>query len=333
MAKIIQDINIAVKEILNGNIIALPTETVYGLAADALNRDAVMKIFKAKKRPSFNPLIVHLYEIGEMKKYVSEIPPAFIKLYKAFSPGPITFIMKKRNNIPDIVTAGLDTVAVRFPSHPIFREILRLSKRPLAAPSANMFGRISPTTADEVKKELNDKVKFILDGGKCSVGIESTVVDLTKNTPKVLRHGFITVEQIEKILKRKIESVGIKTSDKNKIISPGMLASHYSPVKPLLILRSKLPVNINNNDIFLSFKFHDTGFTFINLKLFAGFKEMAFNMFSLLRKADEMRSDFIIIQKAFNRGLGCAVNERLLKASYGEIYFGENNYKIIKKNI
>ncbi|HEY5123791.1 MAG TPA: L-threonylcarbamoyladenylate synthase, partial [Ignavibacteria bacterium] len=200
MARIIKNINIVVKELLAGNVSALPTETVYGLAANALDPDAVLKIFEIKKRPHFDPLIVHIHDISEITKYAKYIPDDVFKLAEKFSPGPITYVIRKKNIIHDLVTAGLNTVAIRIPSHKLFRKVLEKLPFPLAAPSANMFGRISPTDAQEVYKELKNKINYILDGGKSKIGIESTVITFDNNNPVILRPGYITRDMIENIL-------------------------------------------------------------------------------------------------------------------------------------
>ena len=221
MTQITKNIETAVEELINGQVVALPTETVYGLSANALVADSVLKIFEIKKRPQFNPLIVHVSNVTELEKYALNIPDDVYALAEKFSPGPITFVLKKKKIIRDVVTSGLDSVALRIPSHPMFREVLQISEIPLAAPSANMFGRISPTTAKEVMKELEGKVNYVLDGGKCKVGIESTVISFLDDRIKILRPGFITKENIENIIGKKVFRG--KNTD---ITSPGLLKFH-----------------------------------------------------------------------------------------------------------
>ena len=212
MTRIIKNPDIAVKELLKGNVIALPTETVYGLGANGLDRNAVLKIFEVKKRPHFNPLILHVYSTDDFTKYCKNIPDVVYKLAEKFSPGPITFILSKKSIVPDIVTAGLDTVAIRIPSHNLFRIVLKKSGLVVAAPSANLFGRISPTSASDVLKELGGKINYILDGGQSKVGIESTVIGFINGKISILRHGFISEKDINSVTKGSI-----------KILKPGIL--------------------------------------------------------------------------------------------------------------
>jgi len=313
MTKIVKDIDIAVKEILAGNVVAVPTETVYGLGANALNENAVLKIFEAKERPRFNPMIVHIYDVQEIVKYGMDIPEEIYILAEKFSPGPITYIVKKKNSIPDIVTSGNDSVGLRVPAHPVFREVLKESGVPVSAPSANRFGKISPTSAEDVLKELDGRIDYILDGGKCNIGIESTVVSFIDNEIKILRHGFITKEEIENV----IGKVGEKNID--KIISPGLLKSHYAPSTPLY-----LADDINE------IKKHSQKKTgVLDLSKYKNKKEIALNLFSDLRKLDEMNLDMIVYERIVNEGLGMAINERLDKASSGFIRIINDQLSII----
>lgn len=192
------------KNLLNqGELVAIPTETVYGLAANALNEDAVLKIFKAKNRPQFNPLIIHLPFWKDVVQYVNYIPQAAKLLAMHFSPGPITFLLPRKNNIPDMVTAGSDKVAIRIPAHPLTMQLLKQLNYPLAAPSANPFGYVSPTNAMHVYDGLNGKINYILDGGECTVGLESTIVDFDKENVIIRRNGGISKEEIETVLGKK----------------------------------------------------------------------------------------------------------------------------------
>ena len=196
------DINTAGKILSCGGLVAIPTETVYGLAADALNGQAVAKIFAAKGRPMDNPLIVHIAAFEDIDRFslVREIPAAAYTLAQAFWPGPLTIIMRKGKAIPDEVSAGLDTVAIRFPSHPVAQAVIRAAKTPLAAPSANISGSPSPTAAEHVISDMNGKIDAVLDGGECAVGLESTVITLAADVPRVLRPGGVTVEQLREVL-------------------------------------------------------------------------------------------------------------------------------------
>jgi L-threonylcarbamoyladenylate synthase len=290
---------------------------VYGLAADALNTDSVIKIFETKKRPDFNPLIVHLSSIEDFKKYTLNIPDEVYKISEKYSPGPITYVIKKNNIIPDIVTAGMDTVALRIPSHPMFREVLKDSGRPIAAPSANMFGKISPTTAEEVKKELDGRIEYILDGGKCPIGIESTVISFAEDRIFLLRPGFVTREDIEKLLGKEIED---KKFNAGKLRSPGLLKSHYAPVTPLYF-----------TDNIEYFKIIKGNIGIVDYSKYKDLKTAALNLFSDLRKADEQKYDYIITSKVENKGLGIAINDRLVKAASGNITLENGQVSFRKK--
>ena len=215
----------AKKNIENNNVIGFPTETVYGLAGNAYSDKSVQKIFNLKKRPAFNPLIIHFKNLEDLKNNVI-LNEDFTKLYRAFCPGPITFILKKKekSKISKIATVGKRTVAVRIPKHKVARNLLNILNFPLAAPSANIASKLSPTSAIDVVDEFKNRIKLVLDGGQCKIGLESTIIDLT-GKPIVLRPGSITIEKINKILKKKIQ---IKKSNKN-IKSPGQLKLHYSP--------------------------------------------------------------------------------------------------------
>ncbi|MBS1493054.1 MAG: threonylcarbamoyl-AMP synthase [Bacteroidetes bacterium] len=298
--QIITDINLVAADILKGNIVGIPTETVYGLGANALDTDAVIKIFEAKERPRFNPLIVHLLNKDNLDEFVEEIPESFLKLYVKFSPGPITYVLKKKKLISDIVTAGNETVAVRFPSHKVFRELLEIVKVPIAAPSANRFGRISPTSAEDVVKEMDGKLKYVLEGGSSDVGIESTVVDLSAELPIVLRHGYISEEEIESV----IGKTGQRISE--KINSPGMLLNHYAPHTPLVIVE-----HLSDLD-----RFEGKNYGILDLNKYSDLKEAAKHLFSDLRRLDEKGFEMILAAKVKDEGIGIAINDRLEKARF-----------------
>lgn len=305
MTKIINDISVVSAEILSGNTVALPTETVYGLGANALNAEAVIKIFEAKHRPRFNPVIVHVKSVEEFEKYGENIPGAVYKLAEKFSPGPISYVVKKKKLIPYIVTAGSETVALRIPSHELFQKVLKETGVPICAPSANRFGKISPTTAEEVLKELDGKIRYILDGGRCSVGIESTVVSFIEEEVKILRHGYITREQIEEITGK----TGVWNKPEN--ISPGMLKIHYAPETPLYFV----------NDFEEIKKIKDRKIGILDFSKYRDNGETALNLFSDLRMLDEGGFDFIVCMKTDGIGIGAAINERLEKAGKG--YLGK----------
>ncbi len=231
-----------VAEILkNGGLAGIPTETVYGLAANALDGAAVAKIFEAKGRPADNPLIVHIADFGDIEKFnlVSEIPEAAKTLAKHFWPGPLTIIMKKGEAIPDEVSAGLGTVAIRFPCHPDARRIIEAANLPLAAPSANLSGSPSPTTARHVMNDMDGRIDAVLDGGECSVGLESTVITLAGTVPAVLRPGGVTVEQLREVL-GEVEvddAVLNQLADGKPAASPGMKYKHYAPKANVVLLK------------------------------------------------------------------------------------------------
>lgn len=224
-----------------GGLAAIPTETVYGLAADALNGAAVAKIFAAKGRPMDNPLIVHVAEFEDIERFalVREIPEAAKKLAKVFWPGPLTIIMKKGGVIPDEVSAGLDTVAIRLPSHPSARAIIKAADTPLAAPSANLSGSPSPTTAQHVMNDMDGKIDAVFDGGACGVGVESTVITLAENTPRLLRPGKVTLEELREVLGEvELDSAVLnKLKDGQKAASPGMKYKHYAPKANVILLK------------------------------------------------------------------------------------------------
>ena len=298
----------AKKNIENNNIIGIPTETVYGLAGNAYSNKSVAKIFTLKKRPVFNPLIIHFKNLKGLKNDVI-LNNAFTKLYKAFCPGPITFILKKKNKskISKIATARKKTVAVRIPKHKVTRNLLKILKVPLAAPSANIASKLSPTSAKDVVDEFGNKIKFILDGGQCKIGLESTIIDLTVK-PTILRPGSISAEKIQKILKKKITI----NNNPKKIKGPGQLKLHYSPGIPIIMNR-KYP---EKNQAFIGFgrKFKQ-GKNNFNLSKNGSLKEAANNLYKTMRKIKKENFKSIAITKIPNIGLGRAINDRLIKAS------------------
>lgn len=329
--KIINSVEIASEEIVNGSVVALPTETVYGLGADALNEDAVLKIYETKKRPDFNPLIVHVSGISDFEKYAEEIPDDVYKLADFYSPGPITFILKKKDVVPDIVTAGLDTVALRIPSHELFRYVLKLSKKPIAAPSANMFGRISPTTAEDVLKELKGKINYILDGGKSTVGIESTVLSFEKGRVTVLRHGYITKEDVEKVIGKKVYDYD-EAESKGVISSPGLLKSHYAPLTPLYLAEHTFDLKrlIDELDEENIEGLTKENIGIMDFSMYDNFRELGKHLFSDLRNLDERNYKMLFASKVKNLKLGRAINDRLEKASAGTIKYVDR--KIVFSN-
>jgi len=312
------DRNAAVELLHKGEIVALPTETVYGLAADALNPIAVAKIFEAKGRPRFDPLIAHLPDQNWLEKVVespTQDRQLILQLGEKFWPGPFTMVLPKREIIPEIVTAGLDTVAVRISAHPIFSEIARAFGKPLAAPSANRFGRISPTVAKHVLDELDGHVPLIIDAGPTTHGIESTIVAVRAGKIDILRRGPITSEQLSAFAK-----VDIAT-EREKISAPGQLPSHYAPKTPLRIvgkLKSFTPL-ANQRCALLAWNpiKNDKRFAAIrNLSERQDLREAAANLFRHLRELDAVDVDLIVAERVPGQGLGAAILDRLQRASH-----------------
>ena len=313
------DRNSAVELLRQGEAVALPTETVYGLAADALNPIAVAKIFEAKGRPRFDPLIIHLPDPGWLEKVADPLKQdrqLVSSLAEKFWPGPFTMVLPKRDIIPEIVTAGLETVAVRISAHPIFSEIVSAFGKPLSAPSANRFGRISPTTAKHVLDELNGHIPLIIDAGPTTHGIESTIVAVHDGKIDILRRGPITSEQLSKF-----GEVGI-AQVREKISVPGQLPSHYAPKTPLRIvdnLKSFTPMTnercallawtpIKNDERFVAIR---------NLSRQQHLREAAANLFRYLRELDALDVDLIVAERVPGEGLGGAILDRLQRASHG----------------
>ncbi len=297
-----------VKLLNKGDIVSLPTETVYGLAGNAYDKLAVKKIFSAKKRPKYNPLIVHYDNIKKINEDV-ETNVYFMKLYKRLCPGPITFILKKKKNskINNLATANLKTIAIRFPKHKIARSILKKIDFPLAMPSANISSSISPVRAKDVNDEFRNKIKLILDGGKSQIGIESTVIDLT-NTPKILRPGIISSSKIEKILNIKFK----KRNTKQKIKSPGMLKKHYSPGIPIKIHQIK--PDYKSAFIYLGKRFKNKK-GFFSLSKNYNLNEAASNLYKTFRIIKKEGFKKIQIASIPNKGPGVAINDRIKRAS------------------
>ena len=298
----------AIKYLDKNYCIAVPTETVYGLAGNAYSDVAVKKIFKLKKRPVNNPLIVHYYDINKLKQdcYIND---NFIKLFKKFSPGPITFILKlkKDSKISNLVTNKQKSLAVRFPKHPLFRKLLKNINYPLAAPSANISTRLSSVQASDVVEEFGSKIKYVLNGGKCQIGVESTIVNLI-DKPSILRFGGLDISKIKKILKKKIL---IKTKSKKKI-APGQFFLHYSPGIPLRT-NVKKP---KNNEAFLLIKKRKITFkNYYYLTKKNDLKQAAKNLYSLLRDIKKEGYKMIAVEKIPNIGIGKTINDRLNRAS------------------
>ena len=297
------------KDYLDKNhCVAVPTETVYGLAGNAYSNMSVKKIFNLKKRPKNNPLIVHYLDVSKLKDDC-HIDDNFIKLYNHFSPGPITFILKlkKDSKISKFVTNKQTSLAVRFPKHPLFRKLLKVLNYPLAAPSANISTRLSSVKASDVIEEFGLKIKYVLDGGRCQIGVESTIINLLSK-PTILRFGGLDISKIENILKKKVL---IKTNKKKKI-APGQFPLHYSPGIPLRI-NAKKP---KKNEAFVLIKKRNTTFkNYYYLSKNNNLQQSAKNLYSILRKIKKDGYKKIAVEKIQNKGIGKTINDRLSRAS------------------
>ena len=308
MKSIQSNIKKAKKYLDKNDCVAVPTETVYGLAGNAYSNIAVKKIFNLKKRPKNNPLIVHYLDINKLKDDC-HIDDNFIKLYNHFSPGPITFILKlkKDSKISKFVTNKQTSLAVRFPKHPLFRKLLKVLNYPLAAPSANISTRLSSVKASDVIEEFGSKIKYVLDGGRCQIGLESTIINLLSK-PTILRFGGLDISKIEKILKKKVL---IKTNSKKKI-APGQFPLHYSPGIPLRI-NAKKP---KKNEAFVLIKKRKTTFkNYYYLSKNNNLKQSAKNLYTILRKIKKDGYKKIAVEKIQNKGIGKTINDRLNRAS------------------
>jgi len=306
--------------LLSGGVAALPTETVYGLAANAMNPEACQKVFDIKNRPSLDPLICHVPGFSGIETYCDTNSAAEI-LCHAFWPGPLTIVLKKKPIIPDIVTAGLDSVAVRSPSHPDFRRLMVDCPFPIAAPSANPFSYISPTRADHVNVNLGEKIEYILDGGPCSLGVESTIIDARDpRRPKVLRYGALPLEDIENALGCHIE-VPAPTS-KSFQIAPGSLPKHYSPRIPVeLRVEPVSEKELQEPDSKVAYLLlrkpnHETTSNIHWLSETGNLDEIAKRLYAKLREVDTKEYEKIVAEETQELGLGQAINDRLRRASH-----------------
>ncbi len=327
LANSTQDINpVTLAQLLlaRGELVAIPTETVYGLAANALNAQAVAKIFEVKNRPTFDPLIVHTYSIGQLEKYAHSIPVDAYHLAEAFMPGALTLLLPKQPNIPDIVTAGLPTVGLRIPKHSLALELLHGLDFPLAAPSANPFGYISPTTAQHVQTQLGSAISMVLEGGACSIGVESTIIGFPAGKPTILRFGGVSVEEIEAVLGKSVEMM---THSSSNPTAPGMLASHYAPKKPFYVTETGnleafakgfLPKYAPEKIGVLGFKNRLPNIPVENQHILStegDLNEAAQQLFGAMRALDNLAVRIIIAELVPAQGLGRAINDRLQRAS------------------
>ena len=319
MAEIGKDLALAKRLLEAGELVGIPTETVYGLAGNALNVKAVTAIFKVKNRPRFDPLIVHVASLERARSLIQTIPEKAITLTKLFWPGPLTLVLPKNEIVPHLVTAGLDTVGIRCPDHPLTRELLQQLNFPLAAPSANPFGYVSPTCPEHVNEQLGDKIGYILDGGPCPIGIESTIIGFEKDRPILYRMGGLTIERIEAA----IGKVDVKTSSESNPLSPGQLASHYAPRKRLVLGNiAELLKTFGTAGVgILSFKAHLAAVEKKNqiiLSPSGSVEEAAQNLFSSLREFDKLEVSVILAEEVPDTGIGKAINDRLRRAAAEE---------------
>lgn len=313
------DIAFAAELLRRGELVAIPTETVYGLAANALNPDAVLKVFETKNRPTFNPLIVHVHSAKDFSKYASEVPELVKQLAEKFSPGPLTFVLPKKSIIPDIVTGGGETVALRVPGHPITLKLLSQLDFPLAAPSANPFGYISPVNAFHVKDQLDGTIPYILDGGNSVVGVESTVVTVENGKLIVLRLGGVAVEDLKDV----VGEVELRINSSSNPKSPGQLKSHYAPKIPLRFgkMEELLSTYSKEKKAIISFSQKYSGENIVAEEILSpsgDLLEAARNLFSALRKLDQTAAEIILAERFPEHGLGLAINDRLERAAAEE---------------
>lgn len=313
--KMLQEIQNAAKIIRNGGVGSFPTETVYGLGANALDKNGVARIFEIKKRPFFDPLIVHIANREQLSELVQDIPPLANKLIDHFWPGPLTLVLQKKESVPDIVTSGNPTVAVRMPEHPIALELLKMAGVPIAAPSANLFGRTSPTTAEHVQSQLGSDIDFLLDGGPCSVGVESTILSLITDPPVLLRSGGTPIEAIEALIGTVTK---LNNSSTENPVAPGQLLEHYAPRTPLRFIDSAKTIPHNCRVGFISFQGVHLPEKITQTEILSAqgsLTEAAANLFAAMHRLDALGLDLILCEKFPDRSLGIAINDRLTRAS------------------
>ncbi len=323
-----QSINLACKLLKNGDIVGVPTETVYGLAGDARNPNAIKKIFEAKGRPQDNPLIVHISDMEMLQDVVGFVPNDAVNLAKVFWPGPLTMILPKSNNICEEISAGLNSVGVRMPANEIAREIISKSGIPFGAPSANTSGKPSPTNAEDVYMDMNGKIPLIIDGGECEAGIESTVISLLTKTPVILRPGVITREEIENVLNKPVDIAkevtdGVK--EDSVVLSPGMKYKHYSPNAEVIILKGSLDNCVKymenlqdvKNTYIMCFSGEEDLFTLPTISYGSkdNAKEQAKKLFATLRKLDKLGALKVYVRCPETTGVSLAVYNRLIRSA------------------
>ncbi|MEW6013158.1 MAG: L-threonylcarbamoyladenylate synthase [Elusimicrobiota bacterium] len=307
-----KNIKLCAKAIKKGEVVAFPTETVYGLGADVFNKESVAKIFEIKKRPKFDPLIVHISDRSQLKILVKKIPSKIKILIDKFWPGPLTLVMEKKKNVPDIVTSALNTVAVRMPNNEIALKLIKYSKTPIAAPSANKFTRISPTTAFHITRQFENEIPFILDGGKTDFGVESTIIKYEKKRFYLLRKGAISKEEIEKAIKDKVIDKKSK-----KIDAPGQFKKHYAPLAKVIIIKDDSNIKEDLKAGYIAFcKKPKKKFKMVKVLSFKkDLKEAASNLFDFFHQFEEKGIKKIYVEKISEKGLGAAIMDRIKKAA------------------
>jgi L-threonylcarbamoyladenylate synthase len=311
----------AARIIRGGGIVAFPTETVYGLGANALDAAAVARVFAAKARPSFDPLIVHLAEESWLPRAVASTPEAARLLARHFWPGPLTLVLPKNPVVPDLVTAGLGTVGVRVPDHPAARSLLEAADTPIAAPSANLFGQVSPTSAAHVVEQLGDRVDAVLDGGPCRVGVESTIVSLVAGAPMVLRPGGVTHEELSELLGRPVELARDRAPENLPLVAPGQLERHYATRTPLRLLSGPASAPGRPRVGLLAFAgAPGPGFAAVEVLAPDGKPATAAaNLFAALRRLDACGLDLLLAEPCSEEGLGSAIMDRLRRCAAGAV--------------
>lgn len=314
------DVAHAARLLRDGKLVSFATETVYGLGANALDVHAVARVFAVKNRPHFDPLIVHIAERSWLPRLVAWWPETAERLAARFWPGPLTLVLPKTALVPDLVTSGLPSVAVRMPSHPLALELLRLADVPVAAPSANLFGQLSPTRAEHVADRLGDQIDYLLDGGPCVVGVESTVLLLESDgRVRLLRPGGVACEEIEAVIGPLSPPSHATTADDRAVLSPGMLPQHYAPRTPLTLVADMGVWSDPNRCGLLTLQPHPAASRFAAAEVLSvngNLTEAAANFFAALRRLDAARVERIVAERLPNRGLGVALNDRLTRAAH-----------------
>lgn len=307
-----QEIQRAAEVIRQGGLVAFPTETVYGLGANALDANAVAQIFELKGRPRFDPLIVHVADPANLEALVEGVPPLAQDLIERFWPGPLSVVLPKRDRVPDVVTAGLPSVAVRCPAHPVSRQLIEAAGLPVAAPSANKFCAVSPTTAQHVVEQFGDRLSHVLDGGPCEVGVESTVVSFLEDRPMLLRPGGVSVEELEQV----VGTLQRPVADSAAPASPGQLPKHYAPSTPLELTTDPPRPGARVGLLTFGPSYDTSGYAAIEvLSQQESLREAAANLFAAIRRLDAIGLDYIIAHPVPEVGLGLAIMDRLRRAA------------------